>query len=231
MRQHPGLSAQEVWARITAGTVRVNGETVRDPAARVSQDSVVTVQTDRPASRGEYKIGPILDELGLDVQGRVGLDAGAASGGFTAALLQRGASAVHAVDVGYNLIDYRLRQDPRVILHERSNIMDISSLEPLPRFAVCDLSFRSLRGAASHILSIPRVDWLLALIKPQFEAETQEVPDGGVIQDPALREAIVDRTVSWLGKEGLGVRDRRWSALAGSSGNLECFVLLVPASD
>lgn len=228
MDRHPWLSPDQAWARIAAGSVRLGEETLRDPAALVPAEAQISLEGERPPSRGQQKIGPVLDALGIACQGRVGLDAGAAAGGFTAALLERGAAAVHAIDVGYNLIDYRLRTDPRVILHERTNIMHVRLISPEPEFAVCDLSFRSLTGAASHILAIPRVQWLLALIKPQFEADPGEVPRGGVIVDRGLRQRIVDRSLGRLEREGLRVVTTRWSALAGSSGNLECFALLEP---
>ncbi len=148
----------------------VNGERIRDPALRVAADALIEMPSrQRYVSRGGEKLHAALEEWSAPVRGKVFLDAGASTGGFTDCLLQFGARAVHAVDVGYNQLDYRLRRDSRVIVHERTNLMHLESLDPPADAAVADLSFRSLRGAARKLLSLSGEGWAIVLVKPQFE--------------------------------------------------------------
>ena len=139
-------------------------------------------------SRGGFKLEKALSEFGMDVTGLVMLDAGSSTGGFTDCLLQNGAKAVHSVDVGFNLLDFKIRNDSRVVVHEKQNIMTLTkeALVPAPQAAVADLSFRSIKGAASHILDLVGDTWLIALIKPQFEVPKWQENFFGVVDDPDL---------------------------------------------
>jgi 23S rRNA (cytidine1920-2'-O)/16S rRNA (cytidine1409-2'-O)-methyltransferase len=162
------------------------------------------------------------------------LDAGASTGGFTDCLLSRGALNVHAVDVGYNQLAWKLRSDERVFVHERTNLMDLhpGDLIPEPTFAVADLSFRSLRGAASRLLELTRGGTVLALVKPQYENPKEDGFDG-VVRTNAARAGVLESLRTDLPKEGVFVRNAAASRVTGRKGNAEIFLLLgrEPAQD
>lgn len=158
------------------------------------------------------------------------LDAGASTGGFTDCLLQRGASLVHSVDVGYNQLDWRLRVDRRVRVHEKQNIMLLSELDPPCDGAVCDLSFRSIGGAASHILDLCSGGWLVSLVKPQFELPKGQAGFTGVVEDPALLQSVMHTVYRFLGDEGVGVHALARSPITGHKGNIEFLALLKPSA-
>jgi 23S rRNA (cytidine1920-2'-O)/16S rRNA (cytidine1409-2'-O)-methyltransferase len=179
-------------------------------------------------SRGGVKLAHALDHFALDPTGLVGLDIGASTGGFTDVLLQRGARRVFAVDVGHGQFDWRLRQDPRVVLLERCNARRLTAgeiAEP-PEIIVCDASFIGLETVlpASLALAAP-VCRLVALIKPQFEVGKGRVGKGGVVRDPALHAEVCERVAAWIDAQPdwrvLGVTE---SPLRGPDGNVEFLV-------
>lgn len=221
----PEADREALVADIICGDVTFDGELVRDPKASVPRDSEVAYRAAGFVGRGGIKLDHALTEWEIDVAGKVILDAGASTGGFTHALLLRGAAAVHAVDVGYNQLDYRLRTDPRVLVHERTNIMDVTTLDPAPQIAVVDLSFRSLSGAATHILGLTTEHRAIALIKPQFEWRDSppgfdgRVPDGNA-------ETIVAKVLDQLLGEGVKSGALIESPIRGRSGNREFLALL-----
>ena len=225
---HPEREREELLAHVLCGDVSVEGERVRDPRRLVRADSSVCVdasptRSGRYVGRGGVKLEHALREWGLSVRGDVVLDAGASTGGFTDCLLQHGARVVHSVDVGYNQLDYRLRTDRRVIVHERTNIMHVHSLDPAPVAAVADLSFRSLRGAAGHLLALaPR--WAVLLVKPQFEWESAPKSFDGTVPDTALAGILI-RTLSALAVEGAIPQALLESPIRGRKGNREYLLL------
>ena len=158
----PTETKDELFARVLCGEVFVDGERVKDPKRQVSLDAEVDLESPRFVSRGAEKLEAALDAWEVAVSGKVFLDAGASTGGFTDCLLQRGAALVHAVDVGFNQLDYRLREDERVVVHERTNITAVDRLDPPADVAVCDLSFRSLGGVARRLLALSREGWFIA---------------------------------------------------------------------
>ena len=167
-----------------------------------------------------------LEDLGVDPAGRVCLDAGASTGGFTDALLQRGARVVYAVDVGYGQLAWRLRQDERVVVMERTNIRDLARLDgPPPELAVGDLSFISLRQVLPAIrrLLIPEAE-LLMLLKPQFELGRGRVGKGGVVRSQEDRDEALSGFTAWAAAEGLEVLGSAPSRVVGAKGNQEYFV-------
>lgn len=181
----------------------------------------------RFVSRGGEKLDGALEDLGIDPSGERCLDAGAGSGGFTDCLLQRGASSVVAVDVGYGQFDWRLRNDPRVTLIERTNIriVDPAVLGGPFGLVVADLSFISLEMVLGVLIAAAgdRGD-LLLLVKPQFEAPRNQVPVGGVVRDPQVWKGAIDRiarALSRLGRETTGTAESR---VAGAKGNREFFL-------
>ena len=219
-------------ASVMAGEVRLggNGERAQKPGQMVDPEVAVAVD-ERPrfVSRGGVKLANALDAFGLDPRGRRCLDIGASTGGFTDCLLQRGASHVVALDVAYGELDWRLRNDPRVTVLERSNARSLvaASLPYAPDLVVVDVSFISIAKVLPAVLAClaPRYD-VLAMIKPQFEVGRGNVGKGGVVRDPADRRAAlvsVAEAARGLGASVLGFAS---SGLPGPKGNLESFVWL-----
>jgi 23S rRNA (cytidine1920-2'-O)/16S rRNA (cytidine1409-2'-O)-methyltransferase len=225
----PGTNREELLARILCGEVRVDGARVRDPRLPVDCGKV-SLERSRFVSRGGLKLDGALEAFGPPVAGLCLLDAGCSTGGFTDCLLQRGAARVIAVDVGYGQLDYRLRRDPRITLLERTNILSLTpeNLPTLPDGAVADLSFRSLRRAAAHLLALTAGRWLVALAKPQFEWRSPEEGFRGVVRDPQVRRQVLLRLARDLGEEGVFVQRVAEAFPAGARGNREYFFWLSP---
>jgi len=216
-------------AAVLAGDVRIGPERAAKPGQMVDDDIDVAVAEPPPfVSRGGIKLANALDAFGLDPARRRCLDAGASTGGFTDCLLQRGAEAVVAVDVAYGELHWRLRQDPRVTVLERTNArgLDAAGLPYRPDLLVADLSFISLAKALPAVLACApaRFD-CLAMVKPQFELGRERVGRGGVVREAGdRRDALV--AVGELAREqlGLSVRGYASSGLPGPAGNRESFV-------
>jgi 23S rRNA (cytidine1920-2'-O)/16S rRNA (cytidine1409-2'-O)-methyltransferase len=222
-------------AFIMAGKVRVAGELSHKPSQRVATDADITVDAGpRFVSRGGYKLEAALDSFELNVAGVTVADVGASTGGFTDCLLQREASRVYAIDVGYGQLAWALRQDPRVVVMERTNARYLSSLPEPVDLVTVDASFISLK-----LLLPTAAGWLrpngqaVALIKPQFEAGKRNVGKGGVVRDPAVhREVLVDLW-SWATARQWGVAGLIASPVRGPAGNVEFLIhlkLRVPTS-
>ena len=200
----------------------------------VSPDVELVVDTPPPyVSRGGVKLANALDSFGLDVAGRRALDVGASTGGFTDALLQRGAAHVVALDVAYGELDYRLRTDSRVTVVERTNArsLDCGALPYAPEVVVADVSFISLRKVLPAVLACAagRFD-CLAMVKPQFEVGRAGVGKGGVVRDPALRREAVADVAACAVSLGCAVLGFASSGLPGPAGNLETFVWVAEGS-
>jgi len=228
VNHYPLATRERHLASILCGDVRVAGELCRDPAALFPGDMIPEIVDNSGfASRGGGKLDSALSAWGLDVSGLGFLDAGASTGGFTSCLLSRGASFVHTVDVGYNLLDFSLRKDSRVYVHERTNIMKLDSLEPVPQAAVADLSFRRLVPAAVKILSLVADKWMIALVKPQFEVDAESEPDfDGVLRSGSRIIEVVSRVVHDLAGEGIETSRVFPSAVTGRKGNQEVLLYL-----
>jgi len=217
---------------ILAGLVSVGGRRVTQAGTRVSEDAEVTVAGPEHAyvSRGGVKLEGALGALGVDPAGRVCLDVGASTGGFTDCLLQRGAALVHAVDVGYGQLAWKLRTDARVRVYERTNMrkLDPRGFDPPPSLAVIDASFISLELLLPPVAAqLDPPSEIVALVKPQFEVGRGQVGKGGVVRDPAARRGAVDRVVAAAVDMGLRLRAVVDSSLAGAKkGNVEVFVHL-----
>lgn len=211
---------------ILAGEVRLDGALSDKPAKLVPLDSAIDLvaQGTRFVSRGGEKLTGALDACAINPQGAVCLDVGCSTGGFTDCLLQRGAARVYAVDVGYGQFDWRLRQDPRVILHERTNIRYVDrSLIPEPvSLVVIDVSFISLTMVLPPIMQfLQSGSIVIALVKPQFEVGKGQVGRGGIVRDEAQRQAVLQRILACA--EGLGLTQKATldSPIRGKKGNLE----------
>ena len=233
VRRRLAASRTEAQRLIDAGRVRVGGTTAVKAATLVDAGTAVTVEeAAQPqwASRAGAKLAGALDRLALDVAGRHALDAGAAHGGFTDVLLQRGVASVVAVDVAYGQLDWRLRSDPRVTVLERTNVRYLAPGDvpgPVPDLVVADLSFISLRLVLPALRAVtePGADFAL-MVKPQFEAGRDAVGRGGVVRDPeAWAGAVASVAVAAAGL-GLGVAGVAVSPLPGPAGNVEFFLWL-----
>ena len=227
MNQYIGkYTKDQLTAFVACKNVYANGELSVDPRQLFREDTALSLSFEQYVSRGGYKLEHALDAFSLSVKGLVMLDAGSSTGGFTDCLLQRGAKLVHSVDVGYNQLDWRLRTDDRVRVLEKQNIMTLEELDPPPQAAVCDLSFRSIGEAASHILSLSGDTWLVALIKPQFEVPKDLVDFTGVITDSHLLVEVMHTVYTFLSEEGVGIHALSLSPLTGHKGNREFLALL-----
>ena len=225
------MSKKELFSRVMCGEVLVNGEKMRDPKRLVPVAAAVELLSSTYVSRGGWKLEHALRTWKVRAEGCVFLDAGASTGGFTDCLLQHGAALVHAVDVGHNQLAYPIRSDARVHVMERSNIMHIETLDPAPHEAVADLSFRSLRGAAAHILSLTTRGVLIALLKPQFEyrphhGTSYDDEFTGVVGDSETAERILRTVLEGLETEGIRILGVISSPIRGHRGNREFLLLL-----
>jgi 23S rRNA (cytidine1920-2'-O)/16S rRNA (cytidine1409-2'-O)-methyltransferase len=199
------------------------------PGTPVAADVPISIREKPPyVSRGGEKLAAALDLWGIACEGKTWIDAGCSTGGFTDCLLRRGASLVYAIDVGENQLDWRLRADPRVRVMEATNVMAVrgEELDPTPDSAVADLSFRSLRLAASRILSLTAERRGIFLVKPQFEYIHPPRDFDGVVRGQGALRDILSDLVAGLGNEGVRAEDAVESPLRGRKGNREFLFLL-----
>jgi len=220
-------------ALILAGLVKVDSRLVDKAGALVKAGSIIEVtEQSRFVSRGGEKLEFALRHFSLDVEGKVALDVGASTGGFTDCLLQRGARKVYAVDVGYGQLAWSLRSDSRVVVIERTNARNLrpEMFDERPRLATIDVSFISLGLVMGPVADVLADDGeMIALIKPQFEAGRQQVGKGGVVRDPAVHEQVIEKVggiAQGLGLISKGVVE---SPLLGPAGNKEFFIYVAKA--
>jgi 23S rRNA (cytidine1920-2'-O)/16S rRNA (cytidine1409-2'-O)-methyltransferase len=221
---------------IRAGRVRIghHGELAAKPGQLIPEDAELAIEAGPPyVSRGGRKLERALDELAVAVAGRLCLDVGASTGGFTDCLLQRRAARVIALDVGRGQLDWRLRNDDRVVVIERANARELTagSLPYRPSLATIDVSFISLAKVLTAVASCLADDGgdVLALVKPQFELDRGRVGKGGVVRDPAARRAAIASVAEAARGLGLRVRGMASSGLPGPKGNRESFLWLATA--
>jgi 23S rRNA (cytidine1920-2'-O)/16S rRNA (cytidine1409-2'-O)-methyltransferase len=221
-----GLAESRTQAQALVLAGRVPGH--EKPGEQVDESTGLEVTKGDPyVSRGGVKLANALDAFGVDPGGLDVLDVGASTGGFTDVLLQRGASRVIALDVGYGQLHPRLRDDPRVHVFERTNARHVTGLPFAPELVVCDVSFISVRKALPPLLELAAPGWqAVVLVKPQFEAGPADAR-GGVVRDPVVRRRVArevaEAAIGW-GAETTGVVD---SGLPGPKGNRELFLHLV----
>jgi 23S rRNA (cytidine1920-2'-O)/16S rRNA (cytidine1409-2'-O)-methyltransferase len=231
-------SPEKAQALVMAGVVRVNERPAPKPGVMVPDDvSVDVAEGPRFVSRGGEKLDHALEAFSVDVSGLAAADVGSSTGGFTDCLLGRGASRVYAIDVGRGQLDYRLRQDPRVVVMEGVNARDLSLPERVD-FAVVDVSFISLRRVLPAVAGVLRQEapnrgsgTVVALFKPQFEAAKEEVPRGGVIKAPLMHATLIGRFVRWCTDNGFRVLSMTASPILGAEGNREFLFWLRPVGD
>lgn len=215
-------------AMILAGEVIVDGSAVTKAGSPVTEGADIRLKGRMPyVSRGGLKLEHALREFKIDVSGYTCLDTGASTGGFTDCLLQHGAKRVYALDVGYGQLDYRLRQDNRVVVMEKINAHYPFDLDEKVDMAVMDLSFISIRMVIPNVLPHLRPPGsIVALFKPQFEAERGEVGKGGVIKDPAIHTQAIARFVMWMNENSLSLINLTASPLLGAEGNREFLIYM-----
>jgi 23S rRNA (cytidine1920-2'-O)/16S rRNA (cytidine1409-2'-O)-methyltransferase len=232
-------SREKAQALVLAGQVLVGERPAPKPGTMVDESLTLhIVEGPRYVSRGGEKLAHALEAFQMDVAGLTVADIGASTGGFTDCLLQYGAAKVYAVDVGKGQIDYRLRNDPRVVVMESVNARELSSLPEPVDLVTIDVSFISLRLVlpgmgelvGGRTVTGKRAEGsMVALFKPQFEALKGEVPRGGVIQDPLKHATLIGRFTAWCVTNGFRVLDLAASPILGAEGNREFLFWLRPA--
>ena len=222
-------SRTRAQALIMAGLVFAGERKIDKPGQLLAGESPIEVRgRDHPwVSRGGVKLAHGLDHFGWDVSGAVAIDVGSSTGGFTDVLLSKGAARVYAVDSGTNQLAWKLRQDPRVIVHEQTSARILTPAhipEPVD-LIVCDASFIGLAKVLDIPLGFASPDArLLALIKPQFEAGREEVGKGGVVRDPLIHQRVCDEVAAWLTEKGWQVAGVVESPITGPEGNIEFLI-------
>ena len=221
---------------VLAGQVRVNGEVVAKAGTPISEDAVIALAApDHPyVGRGGVKLAHALDEFEIDADGRVALDIGASTGGFTDVLLQRGAARVVALDVGHNQLAWKIRQDPRVVVREGLNARSLRA-DMLPvdsrqfDIVTIDVAFISVTLILERVPALLGLNAdVVALVKPQFEAGRGEVGKKGVVTDPAIQKRVVDEVAAAADRIGLKRIGMTRSPITGAEGNHEFFLHLRP---
>lgn len=219
-------SRTRAQALILSGNVFAGDRRVAKAGDMLAEETALTVKgRDHPwVSRGGIKLDHGLTHFGFDVTGAVALDVGSSTGGFTDVLLSRGAAKVYAVDSGTNQLAWKLRSDPRVIVHEQTNARDLNTdIVPEPvDIVVCDASFISLSKVLDAALGLAKPGaTLVALIKPQFEAGRDEVGKGGVVRDPAVHQRVCHEAAEWVRSKGWNILGIEPSPITGPEGNVE----------
>lgn len=229
-----GLAETRTRARalLMAGRVTANGRRVDKAGVMVEESTALEVKAGpQYVGRGGIKLAHALQAFTLSASGMTALDVGASTGGFTDCLLQNGAHRVYALDVGYGQLDQRLRQDSRVVVMERMNARYSFQLPEAVDLATVDVSFISLRLVLPSVAEQVRPGGrIIALVKPQFEAERHQVGKRGVIRDPKVHATVLSRIINWAISNGLRLRGLTPSPILGDEGNREFFLLLETTS-
>jgi 23S rRNA (cytidine1920-2'-O)/16S rRNA (cytidine1409-2'-O)-methyltransferase len=223
----PQYSRRQIQSWIMQGRVAVDGTIVVKAGTPTSIEAEVIVDIQEPkfVSRAGFKLEKALDYFSIDVQGLVVLDAGLSTGGFTDCLLSRGAMRVYGIDVGYGQVHEKIRHDPRVVVMERTNLRDIRDVGEPVDLVTLDLSFISLLKVLDAVCGVLKGGGaLVALIKPQFEAQRHEVGRGGIIKDPVIHQEVIKRVTQGIADYGFDIHGVIESPIEGSMGNKEFLV-------
>ncbi|MFK0523284.1 TlyA family RNA methyltransferase [Paenibacillus illinoisensis] len=220
-------SREKAKAAIMAGLVYANNERIEKAGMKIPREAELKVKGSvHPyVGRGGLKLEKAIKHFGLDMNGLVMLDIGSSTGGFTDCALQHGASHVYAIDVGYNQLDWSLRNDDRVTVMERTNFRYVTPedlIGPVPNFASIDVSFISLRIILPPLLALLKQPAdIVALIKPQFEAGREKVGKSGVVRDPKVHKEVLETMLHFANELGLNLRGLTFSPITGGEGNIE----------
>lgn len=223
-------------AAILAGHVKINDEYITKAGFQINptKEYEIVVKSMPFVSRGGFKLKKALDTFPVKIEGRVCLDAGASTGGFTDCLLQNGAKFVYAADVGYGQLDWKIRSDERVKTIERTNLKNCafeeiySENEPIADLLVSDLSFISLTKVLPNLKNLLSPDFheMILLIKPQFEAGKEKVEKGGVVRDKKVHQEVIENVINCAKELNYSINDLTFSSIKGPSGNIEYLIWL-----
>jgi 23S rRNA (cytidine1920-2'-O)/16S rRNA (cytidine1409-2'-O)-methyltransferase len=223
-------SREQARRAILAGKVSVGTRIAAKPSELLDDQTAIAVKPIRKyVGRGALKLESALDHFHVDLRGKTGLDIGASTGGFTDCMLQRGAEKIYAVDVGYGQLDWKLRNDPRVIVLEKINARFLTGdqVQELVDLCVIDVSFISLTLILPNAVAFLEPDGvILALIKPQFELQRSEVGKGGIVRDPRLHQKAQDKIVAFVNDLGHVVAGIAPAGIKGADGNQEFFACI-----
>ncbi|XP_016452940.1 uncharacterized protein LOC107777441 isoform X1 [Nicotiana tabacum] len=214
---------------ILQGKVLVDGKVVNKAGSQISDKAVVEIMAEVPkyVCRGGHKLEAAIENLGIDVAGKVALDSGLSTGGFTDCLLQYGASFVYGVDVGYGQVADKIRRDERVSVIERTNLRYLSELPQKVDLVTLDLSFISILLVMPAVVNLMKEEaTLVTLIKPQFEARRSQVGGGGIVRDPLVHQEVIEKIINGVQNHGFQCKGWIESPLKGAEGNIEflaCF--------
>ncbi len=222
-------SREKAKTTIMAGQVYVNGQKEDKAGMKFPSDCELEVRghTLRYVSRGGLKLEKAISVFGLELEGRTCMDVGASTGGFTDCMLQNGARKVYAIDVGHGQLDWKLREDERVVCMERFNarMLKKEDLQESPSFSSIDVSFISLKLILGPVMDVLTQDGeIAALIKPQFEAGREKVGKKGVVRDPEVHEEVIEQVIEFASSIGLTAADLTFSPITGPEGNIEYLV-------
>lgn len=223
-------------AAILAGHVKINDEYITKAGFQINpaKEYEIVVKSMPYVSRGGFKLKKALDTFPIKIDGRICLDAGASTGGFTDCLLQNGAKFVYATDVGYGQLDWKIRSDERVKTIERTNLKNCafeeiySENESIADLLVSDLSFISLTKVLPNLKNLLSPDFheMILLIKPQFEAGKEKVEKGGVVRDKKVHQEVIENVINCAKELGYTINDLTFSSIKGPSGNIEYLIWL-----
>lgn len=223
-------SREQARRAILAGEISVATRIIDKPSELLDEQASIAIKPTRKyVGRGALKLESALDHFHIDLQGKTALDIGASTGGFTDCMLQRGAEKVYAIDVGYGQLDWKLRNDPRVIVLEKTNARFLTGDQVQEHVDICviDVSFISLSLILPNAAALLKPDGvILALIKPQFELQRSEVGKGGIVRDPRLHQKAQDKIVAFVNNLGHLVAGIAPAAIKGADGNQEFFACI-----
>lgn len=222
--KYPDLSKTYIQSMIAQGKVTINGTVNTKAGTSVAADDEIVITYEEPkfVCRAGFKLERALEYFGIDVTGLVVMDAGLSTGGFTDCLLQRGALKVYGVDVGYGQVHDKIRRDDRVVLHERTNLRHLETVGEHVDLVTLDLSFISVLKVMDAVTKILKpTGKLVVLIKPQFEAEREDIAKGGLVKDPAVHERVIRKMTEGLALYGFTCQGVIESPILGGTGNKE----------
>lgn len=224
-------SRAKAQAAIMAGQILVNEQKIDKPGTQVPEDAAIRILGDKLpyVSRGGLKLEKALKIFPISVEGKVVADIGASTGGFTDCALQNGAAKVYAIDVGYGQLAWKLRSDERVVNMERTNVryLEKEHLAEMVDAATIDVAFISLDKVLPAVHKILKPEgFVIALIKPQFEAGKENVGKKGVVRDPKVHEAVINNVIAFAKNEGFGIAGLEFSPIKGPEGNIEYLLYL-----
>lgn len=222
--KYPAYSRQQIQSWIMQGKVKVEDKMVTKPGMATNVEAHIELNAEQPkyVGRAGLKLEKALTDFDIDVKGLVALDAGLSTGGFADCLLQHGIQKVYGVDVGYGQVVEKIRNDPRVVVMERTNLRSLETLGELVDLVTLDLSFISVLKVMDAVKKVLKSDGkLIVLIKPQFEAEKHEVGRGGIIKDPLIHEKVIEKLKVGIESQGFACLGVTESPILGGSGNKE----------